>query len=257
MRDSAAVVRLAAVGDIHCHRRSRGQLRAIFAQMSHSADIVALCGDLTDYGLPEEARVLVEEISAAINVPVVAVLGNHDFESGKQEEIHSILAEANVSVLDGDSCVIKGVGFAGVKGFAGGFDRFALEPWGEPSIKHFVHDAVDEALKLEAALARLDTPTKIVILHYSPIRQTVEGEPPEIIPFLGSRRLEEPLNRFPVRAVFHGHAHLGSLEGNTSGGVPVYNVALPLLRQKMPDRHPFRVLELQVEMAGDEGSGIS
>ena len=137
-------------------------------------------------------------------------------------------------MLDGDACEIHGVGFAGVKGFAGGFGRGTLGAWGEPAIKQFVQEAVDEALKLESALARLRTPQRIAVLHYSPIRGTVEGEPPEIFPFLGCSRLEEPLNRYPVTAVFHGHAHHGSPEGRTGGGVPVYNVSLPLLRQDLP-----------------------
>lgn len=237
-------VRIAAVGDIHCTRRSQGVLRPVFAQMVASADIIALCGDLTDYGLPEEAHILVSELEAARNTPIVAVLGNHDFESGKQDEVHRILSDAGVTVLDGDSCEILGVGFAGAKGFCGGFGRFTLEPWGERIIKQFVHEAIDEALKLEGALARLEAEHRVALLHYSPIRGTVEGEPVEIVAYLGSRRLEEPLNRFPVEAVFHGHAHFGTSEGRTSAGIPVYNVAMPLLRRRFPDAPPFRIVEV-------------
>lgn len=246
MPENSQVVRIAAIGDVHCHRKSRGLLRPLFTQMNRSADVVVMCGDLTDYGLPEEAEILAEEINASINVPVLAVLGNHDFESGKEAEVHKILTTANVTVLDGDACEVKGIGFAGVKGFAGGFDNRALEPWGEGAIKSFVHEAVNEALKLEGALARLKTKTKVAVLHYAPIRATVEGEPLEIFCFLGSRRLEEPLNRFPVDAIFHGHAHSGSLEGRTTIGTPVYNVAMSLLRKKMPDVPPFRVIEIEV-----------
>jgi Icc-related predicted phosphoesterase len=144
-------------------------------------------------------------------------------------------------MLDGDGCEVHGIGFAGVKGFAGGFGEWALGPWGEESIKRFVHEAIDETLKLEKAIARLQTAQRIAVLHYAPIRATVEGEPPEIFPFLGSSRLEEPLNRYPVTAIFHGHAHHGSPEGRTQGNVPVYNVALPLLRRVFPDQPPFRV----------------
>jgi Icc-related predicted phosphoesterase len=174
----------------------------------------------------------------------VAVLGNHDYEGGQPDEIRRILAEAGVTVLDGEATEIHGVGFAGVKGFAGGFGRGALGPWGERAIKVFVQEAVDEALKLESALARLRTDHRIAVLHYSPIRGTVEGEPPEIFPYLGSSRLEEPINRYRVSAVFHGHAHRGAAEGRTATGVPVYNVSMPLLTRINPTRPPYLVWEL-------------
>jgi Icc-related predicted phosphoesterase len=154
-----------------------------------------------------------------------------------------------VIVLDGDSYELHGVGFAGVKGFAGGFGRRALGAWGERIIKEFVHEAINESLKLEAALARLRTPQKIAVLHYSPIQATVQGEPLEIVPFLGSSRLEEPLDRYRVSAVFHGHAHRGALEGRTKNGAPVYNVAMPLLAARFPDRAPYRVVEVPVREA--------
>ena len=150
-----------------------------------------------------------------LRIPAVAVLGNHDFESGKQDEVRQILTDAGLPMLDGDACELQGIGIAGVKGFGGGFGPRALGPWGETIIKQFVHEAVNEALKLEAALARLRTPQLIALLHYSPIQQTVEGEPLEIYPFLGSSRLEEPINRYPVSLVVHGHAHRGQLEGRT------------------------------------------
>jgi Icc-related predicted phosphoesterase len=241
MATEQRVVRLAAVGDVHCTKTSQGALQPLFQQMNDSADILLLCGDLTDYGLPEEAQVLAKELTASLKIPVVAVLGNHDFESGQAQEVGRILEEAGVQVLDGDGCEVHGIGFAGVKGFVGGFGQRALEPWGEESIKRFVHEVIDEALKLEKAISRLQTPQRIVALHYSPIRATVEGEPPELFPFLGSSRLEEPLNRHPVTAIFHGHAHHGSPEGRTQQDVPVYNVALPLLRRVFPDQPPFRV----------------
>jgi Icc-related predicted phosphoesterase len=205
-----------------------------------------LCGDLTDFGLPEEAQVLAKELTTSLKIPIVAVLGNHDFESGRVEEVQAILSEAGVKVLDGDNYEVHGLGFAGVKGFAGGFGERALEPWGEESIKRFVHEAIDEALKLERAISRLQTAQRLVVLHYSPIQATVEGEPPEIFPFLGSSRLEEPLNRYPVTAIFHGHAHHGSPDGRTQRDVPVYNVALPLLRRVFPDQPPFRVEAIPV-----------
>jgi Icc-related predicted phosphoesterase len=243
-------IRIAAVGDTHATKASTGQFQPLFSQISANADVMLLCGDLTDYGVPDEARVLAREITTSVKIPVVAVLGNHDFEGGKQDEIRHILVDAGVSMLDGEACEVHGVGFAGVKGFAGGFGRGALGPWGEQAIKRFVQEAVDEALKLEAALARLRTSRRIAVLHYAPIRATVEGEPPDIFAYLGSSRLEEPINRYRVSAVFHGHAHRGSQDGRTAAGVPVYNVAMPLLARRNPDRPPYLVVQLPLNGEG-------
>ena len=185
---------------------------------------------------------LAAELSKTVNVPKLAVLGNHDYESGRPEDVRQVLGEASVTVLDGDAVVIHGVGFVGVKGFAGGFGRRMLEPWGEPIIKQFVQDAVLESTKLESALAKLRVETRMAMLHYSPVEGTVTGEAPEVLPFLGCSRLEEPLNRHGVTAVFHGHSHYGSPEGHTREGIPVYNVAAPLLKRLRPDQPPFRFL---------------
>ncbi len=236
-------VRIAAVGDIHCTKTSQGAFQRLFAQVNESADVLLLAGDLTDYGLPEEAHVLAKEL-ATLRVPVLAVLGNHDHESGKHEEVAGILRDAGVIMLDGDAYEVQGVGFAGTKGFAGGFGTGVLAPWGEAVVKTFVQEALDEASKLEKALARLRTERRIALLHYAPVQKTVEGEPPEIFAFLGSSHLEEPLSRYSVTAVFHGHAHQGTFEGSTQGGVPVYNVAMPLLRRDFVDRPAFYILEL-------------
>ena len=230
-------VRIAALGDLHCTRASVGKFQGLFAQISESADMVLLAGDLTDTGQPEEARVLARELSM-LRVPGVAVLGNHDVESGRQEEVSYTYVNERVA---------RHYGIAGVKGFAGGFGTAALGPWGEPTIKQFVHEAVNEALKLEASLARLRSAKQSVLLHYSPIRQTVEGEPLEIYPYVGSSRLEEPISRFPVSLVVHGHAHRGRHEGRTKNDVPVYNVSLPLLQRTFPGRQPFLVLEVAVD----------
>jgi Icc-related predicted phosphoesterase len=236
-------IRVAAVADLHCTKSSQGAFHPLFARISESADIALLGGDLTDYGLPEEAAVLAKELTA-LRVPAAAVLGNHDLESGKSAEVAQILRDAGVIILDGDACELAGVGIAGAKGFGGGFGRHALAPWGETIIKQFVHEAVDEALKLEAALTRLRTKQIVALLHYSPIQATVDGEPLEIYPFLGSSRLEEPIGRYPVTMVFHGHAHRGQLEGTTKGGVKVYNVSMPLLARSFADRPPFRIFEV-------------
>jgi len=179
-------------------------------------------------------------------MPIVAVLGNHDRESGQEHEVRRILTDAGVVMLDGDACEVLGVGIAGVTGFGGGFGKHALAPWGEPVIKQFVHAAVEEALKLEKALARLRTPTMIALLHYAPVQQTIEGEPFEIYPFLGCSRLEDPINRYPVSYVFHGHAHRGVPEGATASGVPVYNVSMPLLSRAFPGRPPYRVFDVTI-----------
>jgi Icc-related predicted phosphoesterase len=248
MGKSATSVRFAIVGDIHVNKDSGGTLRSFFAQAGEAADALLLCGDLTDYGTADEAKVLAEEL-AAVSVPIVAVLGNHDFESGTPEVVTEILTHAGVRVLDGEACEVEGVGIAGAKGFAGGFGRGSLGAWGEPVIKLFVQEALHEAMKLESALAKLRTPRRICLLHYAPITGTVAGEPVEIFPFLGSSRLEEPLLRYPVDAVFHGHAHRGTLEGKTINGVPVYNVARPLLHRSRPDQPPFLLFELPREPA--------
>lgn len=238
------VVRVAAIGDLHCTKNSQGAIAPLFARASEFADILVLAGDLTDYGLPEEAQVLVRELGGAAKLPTLAVLGNHDFESGREAEVNQILADAGILMLDGTAVEVRGVGFAGAKGFAGGFGRGTLGAWGEPAVKLFVQEAVNEAQKLESALARLRTEHKIAVLHYAPIRATVENEPVEIFPYLGCSRLEEPLNRYPVTAVVHGHAHNGAPEGRTAGGTPVYNVSLALMRKTFPDRPPFRIIEV-------------
>lgn len=244
-------IRFAAVGDLHCTKASGGTLRELFGQAAEAADALLLCGDLTDYGLPDEARVLADELSIASKRPIVAVLGNHDYESGQPDEVRQVLIRAGVQVLDGEACEVLGVGIAGAKGFCGGFGRGSLGAWGEAAIKQFVNEAIQEALKFEAALAKLRTPQRLALLHYSPIAGTVEGEPPEIFPFLGSSRLEDPLVRYPVQAVFHGHAHRGALEGRTVNGTPVYNVARPLLARSAPEGAPaFKLLEVPGAPAG-------
>jgi Icc-related predicted phosphoesterase len=247
-------VRIAAVGDLHCSRTSTGAFQALFARVAESADVLAMCGDLTDHGQAEEARVLAKELQA-LKIPKVAVLGNHDFESETAAEVVEILSASGVSILDGTALEILGVGIAGAKGFAGGFGERALQAWGEEPIKTFVRSAVEETLKLESALARLRTMGRVVIMHYAPVRDTCDGEPFEIYPFLGSSRLEEPINRYAASVVFHGHAHSGRPEGKTSAGVPVYNVAMPLLQRLFPDQPPFRVVEIPAQPATSGAAG--
>jgi Icc-related predicted phosphoesterase len=242
----SSVVRVGALADLHYRRSAQGELVPLLTQAAQRCDVLLLPGDLTDRGTAEEAHLLARDLAASVKIPVLAVLGNHDYESDAAGEVARILAGAGILVLDGDAHEVQGIGFAGVKGFAGGFGRHALGSWGEPVIKQFVKEALDEALKLENALARLRTPQRIALLHYAPVLATVKGEPPEIYTYLGSSRLEEPLSRYPVTAVFHGHAHRGAPEGTTTTGVPVYNVSLPLLQRLNPDGPPVRVLEIAV-----------
>lgn len=245
-KSSTAKTRIAAIGDIHVQDSDTGKWTDFFKQVSEQADVLLLCGDLTDTGKESEAEVLAEELKAC-TIPVLAVLGNHDYEHDQIKKIRKVLAQTNLQLLDGNFTVIGNVGFAGVKGYGGGFDQHMLGMFGEKLNKEFVQEAVTEALKLDAALSQLDSEQsdlkKIVLLHYAPIKATVVGEPEAIMPFLGCSRLEEPLNRRGVTAAFHGHAHIGTLEGETSTGVKVYNVSKPVL-QKAEYKTPFFLYEL-------------
>jgi Icc-related predicted phosphoesterase len=228
-------IRIAAVADIHVRENDTGKWSEFFKQASQQADVLIIAGDLTDTGDEGEAAVLVNELKSC-TIPVVAVLGNHDYEKARHKLIRQILLKAGVHMLDGEAVVIRGVGFAGVKGFGGGFDKHLLSMFGEGAMKAFVQEAVDEALHLERALSRLDqdheVTKKIAVMHYSPIKETVIGEPEQIFPFLGCSRLAEPLSRHRVNAAFHGHAHIGTLEGHTQDGVGVFNVAVPILAKE-------------------------
>lgn len=239
-------LRIAAVADIHVRENERGRWADYFKDISRNADVLVIGGDLTDTGDEVEAQVLADELKAC-TVPVIGVLGNHDYEKGRHKLIRKILQNENVYILDGESVVIKGVGFAGVKGFGGGFDNHMLSMFGEGAMKAFVQEAVDEALHLDRALARLEQEheeiRKIAVLHYSPISETIQGEPEVIYPFLGSSRLAEPLERRRVAAAFHGHAHAGKLEGTTAKGVKVFNVAKPIL-VKAGYTQPYYLLEV-------------
>lgn len=239
-------LRIAAVGDLH-YGRTAFDFKNLFTHITAAADILLLCGDLTDHGLPDEAQTLAADINKSLRIPVLAVLGNHDYHADKEDEVCEILQNAGVTILNGHSTEFGGVGFAGISGFAGGFDRWMLHSWGEPAIRTFVQVAIDEALKLEHALLRIDTRHRVVMMHYAPIRQTVEGEPLEIFPFLGSSRLEDPLNHYKVDVTFHGHAHKGTHAGHTSTQIPVFNVALPLLRDTFPHRPPFHLFEIDLD----------
>ena len=235
-------MKIAAIGDLHVTEDSNAPYRRLFAEMSDEADVILLCGDLTNFGKTKEAEILAEDIRLC-TVPVLGVLGNHDYECGQPEEVCRILHDGGMIVLDEQAHEIDGVGFAGVKGFLGGFGRGELAPFGEPMIKAFVNETNNEARKLENALRSLRTAKIVAVLHYSPIVETLEGEPIEIFQYLGSARLADALDRFDnIAAVFHGHAHHGTYEGKTMRGTPVYNVAQFVLRDTFGK--PYVVMEI-------------
>jgi Icc-related predicted phosphoesterase len=235
-------LRVAAMGDLHVQEDSVAPFRELFAEIGNAADVLVLCGDLTNFGKSSEAEILAEDIRAC-SIPVLGVLGNHDYECGQPEKVCEILHQAGMTVLDEQAVEIEGVGFAGVKGFLGGFGRGELAPFGEPIVKAFVDEALNEARKLENALRSLRTERSVAVLHYSPVVGTIQGEPPEIFQYLGSARLCDPIDRFDhVKAVVHGHAHHGTHEGRTPLGKPVYNVAQFVLREKFG--RPYVILEI-------------
>ena len=235
-------MKIAAIGDLHVTEDSVAPYRELFLQISGEADALVLAGDLTNFGKTAEAEILAEDISIC-GIPVLGVLGNHDYECGQPEEVERILHEGGLTILNEQAVEIDGVGFAGAKGFLGGFGRGELAPFGEPMVKAFVDEAVNEARKLENALRSLRTERIVAVLHYSPIAETLEGEPIEIYQYLGSQRLADALDRFDnIAFAVHGHAHHGSYEGRTLRGTPVYNVAQFVLRPKFG--RPYAVFDV-------------
>jgi Icc-related predicted phosphoesterase len=240
MTEQDGPLRVAAIGDLHVKENHSGPYRELFGEISREADVLVLTGDLTDLGRPREAEILAEDLRAC-SIPIVGVLGNHDYECGHVDEVKAIVKSAGVHLLDGSSHEIGGVGFVGVKGFAGGFGRRMLGAFGEGAIKAFVSESVSEAMRLENAMRSVRSKRAVVVLHYAPIAETIEGEPLEIFPFLGSSRLAETIDRFKVSAVVHGHAHRGKYEGRTPAGAPVYNVAYHI---EKPTGRPYALLEI-------------
>jgi len=206
------------------------------------ADVLVVAGDLTNYGKTSEMEPLLNTL-VRLRIPIVAVLGNHDYESNQENELMKMMAAEGIKILDGTGYERDGVGFAGTKGFIGGFGRGALTAFGEREIKAIVQAAIDESLKLERALSQLRTEKRVVILHYAPVATTVAGEAPEIFPYLGTSRLAEVVDRHGANLVVHGHAHHGANQGKTTGGVPVYNVALGLLQAQTPPR-AYQIFEI-------------
>src|SRR5205809_1742689 len=218
-------MRIAATADLHFTAQRHSALRDQLNQVRDEADLFVLAGDLTNYGQPQEMEPLLNAL-VRLRVPIVAVLGNHDYESGQEKELMRMMSDEGVKVLDGSAYERDGVGFAGTKGFVGGFGRGVLTAFGEPEIKTFVRASIDEALKLERAVSQLRTQKRVIVLHYAPIAATVEGETPEIFPYLGSSRLAEVVDRHGADLIVHGHAHHGTMDGKTTAGIPVHNVAI-------------------------------
>lgn len=237
------MTRIAAVGDIHVGADTVGQVAEGFRHLADRADALLLAGDLTRRGTAVEAALVVAELAEVIDagVPVVAVLGNHDFHADEVDELTAALTAGGVQVLDGTTTVVEAegvrVGVAGVKGFGGGFAGACGTAFGEPMMKAFVGETEREAAKLRAALAGLATDHRIALVHFSPVPETLAGERPEIFPFLGSHLLAEAIDAAGADLVLHGHAHHGSERGVTPGGTRVRNVALPVIG------HAYRVYE--------------
>jgi uncharacterized protein len=217
-------VKIAAVADLHCRSNSSPVIRELLRDVDAAADVLVLAGDLTDTGLLAEMEVLMDELKR-LAVPVVAVAGNHDHESDHAEELIRMLHGGGVHVLNGSAIEIGGVGFVGTKGFCGGFDDTMVQPYGERALKAFVQAGIDEAVALENAVTKLRSDRKVAVLHYSPVSGTLEGESPQLYPFLGSSRLANALDRHGVDFIVHGHAHRGAPESRTPRGIPVYNVS--------------------------------
>src|SRR3954470_20014948 len=235
-------MKVAAVADIHLKAEDHARNVSQFSKANELADVLVIAGDFTNHGLPDEMRTCLSVLEH-VHIPSVAVMGNHDHERGNQDELAGMLRLAGVHLLDGQCHEVNGVGFAGTKGFCGGFAPHELMPFGEMGIKTFVELAEREAIKLDYGLAQLHSPVKIAITHYAPIQATVVGEPEPIFPFLGSSRLQRALDKHKPALALHGHAHHGSFSGETKGGVRVCNVALHILRER-GEAHPFTIFEL-------------
>lgn len=235
-------MRIAALADLHFTPAAYEVIKATLERVRDEADLLVLAGDLTNYGKSSELEPLLN-VLVRLRIPIVAVLGNHDYESGQEVELMKMMTDEGIKVLDGTAYERDGVGFAGTKGFIGGFGRGVLTAFGEPEVKRIVQASIDEALKLERAMSQLRAEKRVVVVHYSPIVGTVQGEPPEIFPYLGTSRLAEVVDRHGANFIVHGHAHHGTREGKTVGGVPVYNVALHLLQELQPPA-AYRLFDL-------------
>lgn len=233
---------IACCADVHTREGDEERIRSMFAGVASRAEVLVLAGDLTDHGRQNEAETLYRGLRD-VGVPVLAVLGNHDHESGAADEIVRILASGGIQVIDRSATRVGEVGFAGAKGFGGGFGSRLIRAFGEQAVKSFVTESVLEAEALRASLLSLDAPRKVAVLHYSPVEETLAGEPLDIHPFLGTSRLASALEEGGAALAVHGHAHHGRAQGKTERGVPIYNVSIPVLKAAgHPD--PFLVLSV-------------
>jgi len=235
-------MKIAAIADLHFSPQSYDRIREPMQRVRDDAEVLVLAGDLTNFGRPEEMESLLNAL-VRLRIPIVAVLGNHDYESGKQDELIKMMTAEGIKVLDGTGYERDGVGFAGTKGFLGGFGRGMLTAFGEPEVKQFVQASLDETMKLERALTQLRAEKRVVVVHYAPICETVRGEPEQIYAYLGSSRLGEVIDRHGVNLVLHGHAHHGTPDGKTTGGIPVHNVAVAVNQARDPAQ-VYRVFEI-------------
>jgi len=249
MNNGIKKINIAALADLHIADSSKGSLQAVLQDINTQADILLLCGDLTNIGQPSEAEVLIQELSHC-KIPILCVFGNHDFESDKQDIMRKKLLEKNITLLEGAEYIFekegRKIGFTGVKGFGGGFNPYMWGRFGEKEQKAFYDAIASEVQSLEVGLNGLQSQEldgRFVLLHFAPVRATVEGDAVELFPFLGSSRLEEVIDRYDVSAVFHGHSHFGTAEGKTAKGIPVYNVALPLMQKLYPDK-PYKIIKM-------------
>ena len=231
---TAGCVRVAAVGDVHVDADVLGRYRPALSHLGGKADVLVLAGDLTRHGTTDEARCVATEFGG-LDVPVVAVLGNHDYHSDQVDGVTKILEDAGIQVLECTGTVVDcaGVrlGIAGAKGFGGGFAGRCATEFGEPETKAFIRHTRQICDGLGSALRGLDCDVLVALTHYSPTPETLLGEPPEIFPFLGSYLLGEAIDSAPTALAVHGHAHAGSERGTTPGGVKVRNVAHPVIKQ--------------------------
>lgn len=225
-------MRVAAIGDLHCRAGSEGMVRRLLDGVEDEADVLLLAGDLTNLGLVEEMDQLLGELTA-YHLPKLAVVGNHDHESDNVETLTAMMKDAGLVVLDGDVHELGGVEFVGMKGAWGGFGVHRLQPFGERLLKDYIMASVHEAARLEDALQRLHGDRRVALLHYAPVAATLQGECPEIYPFLGFSLLADALDRHGVDIVVHGHAHHGSPDGMTPGGIPVRNVSRYVLSRTL------------------------
>jgi Icc-related predicted phosphoesterase len=227
------MIRVAAVGDLHLGRESHGALQPHLMHLGDRADVLIIAGDLTQHGTVEEGQILAEEL-AGCAVPVVAVLGNHDYHAGQEDEIRRLLEDAGVRVLECEAIVLElhgsTLGLVGTKGFGGGFAGACGTEFGEPEMKAFIRHTKQIAERFDALLAGLSTDLRVAVTHYAPSKSTLLGEKLEIYPWLGSYLLGEAIDHARCDLALHGHAHHGTEHGVTPGGVPVRNVALPVIK---------------------------